>query len=83
MTVCKVILFGLKPCDINTSTKEIEDINVTVPKHNSSSTNKDSAKNKNDDDFLHIDIKPLLTPTSSVGCRIVQTVNSMIEQMLF
>jgi hypothetical protein len=51
MTVCKVLLYGLKPCDINSSTNE---------KISETST-------AGDMDFLNLDIKPLTTPTSSVS----------------
>ncbi len=51
MTVCRVLLYGLKPCDINSSTND---------KITETSTG-------NDADFLNLDIKPLTTPTSSVS----------------
>jgi hypothetical protein len=51
MTVCKVLLYGLKPCDINSSTNDkISETSAT-----------------GDMDFLNLDIKPLTTPTSSVS----------------
>ena len=71
MTLCKVLLFGLKPCDISSSTNDkiseisnqrqhslIPTISPKFTQENSSSSNTD---------YLNLDIKPLATPTSSVG----------------
>ena len=58
MTLCRVRLYGLKPCDIIGSTKDDEQEQVP--------TTKKTTNSKDELDFLHVDLKPLVTPTSSV-----------------
>jgi len=53
MTMCKVILLGLKPADISTSTSDT--ISETITTNSPSS----------DNDFLNVDIKPVVTPTTT------------------
>jgi hypothetical protein len=61
MTVCKVLLFGLKPCDISSNTNEkISETAFQTPKLQSEGSPSPNA------DYLKLDIKPLLTPISSV-----------------
>lgn len=54
MSVCKVLLYGLKPCDLLSATND------------EPSAAQSSSPESN---YLNIDIKPLLTPTSSVSDR--------------
>ena len=63
MTVCKVLLFGLKPCDINSSTND--KISETALPRQHSLIPTTSAKLQ-ETDYLNLDIKPLITPTGSV-----------------
>jgi hypothetical protein len=71
MTVCKVLLFGLKPCDLSSSTNDniAETSNQRqpslIPTTSSSKLTKENSSSP-DKDYLDLDIKPLLTPTSSV-----------------
>lgn len=59
MTFCRVRLYGLKPCDLLTSTKDDEQEQVPT-----------KTNSKDELDFLHVDLKPLVTPTSSVGLKL-------------
>ena len=54
MTSCKVRLYGLKPCDIICSTADNEP-DPSLAKQVSP---------KNELDFLHVDLKALVTPTN-------------------
>jgi hypothetical protein len=71
MTVCKVLLFGLKPCDISASTNEkISETSVQrqyslIPTTSSKSQLEKSSSSSNVD-YLNLDIKPLVTAASSV-----------------
>jgi hypothetical protein len=71
MTVCKVLLFGLKPCDISSSTNDkisetsLERQHALIPT-TSSQSQLENLSSSSDIDYLTIDIKPLLTPISSV-----------------
>ncbi len=67
MTVCKVLLFGLKPCDISSSTNE-KIADTTVQRQHSliPTQAKENSPSSPQTDYLHLDIKPLVTPTSSV-----------------
>lgn len=73
MSVCKVLLFGLKPCDISscTNNKLIESSSQQLCAQNSTATQiqLDNIKvnsSTSDTDGLNIVIKPLVTPSSSV-----------------
>lgn len=60
MSLTKVLLYGLKPCDMIINSKDNE--------NEQSLSNKSTTKDqKKETDFLNIDIKPLVTPTSSVS----------------
>jgi hypothetical protein len=64
MTVCKVLLYGLKPCDISSNTNDkISDI----PSQRLSTALTKEKSSTEDADFLNVDIKPSTTPTSSVS----------------
>lgn len=68
MTVCKVFLFGLKSCEISCSTND-KISETSVQRQNSlipATTSNKSASCSPEADYLNIDIKPVLTPTSSV-----------------
>ena len=72
MTVCKVLLFGLKPCDISSNTNEkITDTSFQrqhslIPTSTSSPKLQLENSSSPNTDYLSLDIKPLLTPISSV-----------------
>lgn len=72
MTVCKVLLFGLKPCDISASTNEkISETSVQrqyslIPTTSSKSQLEKSSSSSSNVDYLNLDIKPLVTAASSV-----------------
>jgi hypothetical protein len=72
MTVCKVLLFGLKPCDISSSTNEkISDTSFQrqhslIPTTSSPKLQLENSSSPNTD-YLSLDIKPLITPISSVS----------------
>ncbi|CAF1070050.1 unnamed protein product [Adineta ricciae] len=65
MTVCKVFLYGLKPCDIGSSTNDnISD--AAYQRQNSLTSMFTTEKSlPAENNFLNIDIKPVLTPMSS------------------
>ena len=66
MTVCKVLLFGLKPCDISSSTND-KISETLLPRHHSLiPTTSAKLQPSSDTDYLNLDIKPLITPTNSV-----------------
>jgi hypothetical protein len=75
MTLCKVLLFGLKPCDINyNSNDKISDIPLerrrqlslfSTPLANSSIHHVESPSSP-ETDYLNLHIKPLATPTNPV-----------------
>jgi len=64
MTLCKVLLFGLKPCDLSSSTND--KISETSVQRQHSLISTTSSSSSSDTDYLNLDIKPLLTPISSV-----------------
>ncbi len=56
-----MLLFGLKPCDISSSTNDKISETSIQRQHSLIPTTSSP-----DTDYLSLDIKPLLTPTSSV-----------------
>jgi hypothetical protein len=65
MTLCKVFLYGLKPCDLSSSTNDnISD--TSVEQQHSIQLTSTKTKDSPETDYLNLDIKPLITPTSSV-----------------
>jgi hypothetical protein len=74
MTLCKVLLNGLKPSDINYSTNDkISEIPLERQRHNSLYTTSSIHHVENtsapETDFLNLHIKPMATSTSSVRER--------------
>ncbi len=71
MTVCKVLLYGLKPCDISSSTNDKISETLHHRQHSLIPTAPPKLQLEkslsSDNDYLNLDIKPLLTPASSVG----------------
>ncbi len=63
MTLCKILVFGLKPCDLSSSTNDKISETSVQRQHSLISTTSSSSS---DTDYLNLDIKPLLTPISSV-----------------
>jgi len=71
MTLCKVLLSGLKPSDINYSSNDkISEIPLEFQRHYSFNTTSAmhpvEKKESPETDYLNLHIKPLATPTSSV-----------------
>ncbi len=71
MTRCKVLLSGLKQCDISYNTNDrIPEIPIQRPRQYSFNTTTSNHHVENkilpETDYLNLNIKPLATPTSSV-----------------
>ncbi|CAF2401406.1 unnamed protein product [Rotaria sp. Silwood2] len=73
MTMCKVLLFGLKPCDISSCTndkilevsrpRQHSLISTTLPKFQRENMKENSSSL--DTDYLNLVIKPLVTTSNS------------------
>ncbi|CAF0957477.1 unnamed protein product [Adineta steineri] len=79
MTVCKVLLYGLKPCDISSHTNDkISDISHQR-QHSIISTTPPKLQSEKslspDTDYLNIDIKPVLAPTNARSSTSSDTVH--------
>jgi hypothetical protein len=71
MTLCKVLLYGLKPSDINYSTNDkISEISLERqcqhPLFTTSSIHHVENTSSSESDYLNLHIKPLATPANSV-----------------
>lgn len=70
MTVCKVFLYGLKPCDISSSTNDKIPDTIHQRQHSliPTATPKLQLEKSlsSETNYLNIDIKPFVTPIGSV-----------------
>lgn len=71
MTLCKVLLYGLKPSDINYSSNDkISDMSLERqqqhPLFTTSSNHQVENISSSENDYLNLHIKPLASPANSV-----------------
>jgi len=88
MTLCKVLLYGLKPCDINCSSNDkISEIPLERQRQHSllttSSTHHVGTNSSSQLDYLNLHIKPIATPMNTVRNNNLFFIRNKTEKFLF